>query len=91
MTTPSTSLTTLPNIGSVLANRLIQAEILTPSDLLLAGAENAFIRMATVDNDVCIQMLWALECAIQGVRWHSLSASRKNELKQFYELVTKGL
>lgn len=91
MSTHSITLITLPNIGTVLANRLIQAEILTPNDLLKAGAEKAFIRMATVDNDVCVQMLWALEGAIQGVRWHNLSASRKNELKEFYELVTKGL
>ena len=91
MTAHNNTLTSLPNIGSVLANRLIQAEILTPNDLFEAGAEKAFIRMATVNTDVCIQMLWALEGAIQGVRWHSLSSARKNELKEFYELVTKGL
>lgn len=53
------------------------------------GSENAFIRLMTVDEGACLNMLCALEGAIQGVRWHSLNASKKLELKQFYDQVKR--
>jgi len=43
------------------------------------------MKIATLENSgVCINMLYALEGAIQGIRWHGLSKERKLELKEYY-------
>jgi hypothetical protein len=34
-------------------------------------------------------MLFALEGAIQGIRWHILDDRKKNELKEFYDCLKK--
>ena len=78
-------LTELPNIGKVLAQKLTEVDIKSPGDLISAGSENAFIRIKTVDPDACINMLYALEGAIQGIRWHNLTAERKRELTAFFK------
>lgn len=33
--------------------------------------------------------LYAIEGAIQGIRWHNLEKSRKEELKEFFGMVNK--
>ncbi len=85
--TPQT-LNELPNISSNLAKKLIKAGITTPSMLKEAGAENVFIRLYTLDKNSCINMLYALEGAIQGIRWHNLPMVRKEELKSYYKNIT---
>jgi DNA transformation protein and related proteins len=77
-------LTTLPNIGKELAKRLHQVGIDSPNDLEFVGAEDAFIRLRSLDPSACMNQLFALEGAIQGIRWHSLDSLRKLELKDFY-------
>jgi DNA transformation protein and related proteins len=84
MTTLSNELTKLPNIGRTLAEKLIMVGISTPDDLINTGSENAMIKIKTIDNEACINMLYALEGAIQGIRWHNLDERRKTELKEFY-------
>lgn len=74
-------LTELPNIGTTLANKLKQAGIHTPAELKKAGSPNAFSRIYTIDPDACYNMIYALEGAIQNIRWHKLSKDRKKELK----------
>ena len=75
-------LTDLPNIGKILADKLSLAGILNEQDLKEMGSENAIIKMATIENNgACINMLYALVGAIQGIRWHSLDKARKQELK----------
>lgn len=76
----------LPNIGKVLAGKLNQVGIVSEQDLKNAGAENAFIKLATIDETACINMLYALEGAIQGIRWHQLSKDRKQELLEFFHI-----
>ena len=78
------ALTEMPNVGKILAQKLTEVDIKTPGDLISSGSENAFIRIKTVDPDACINMLYALEGAIQGIRWHSLSPDRKKELTAFF-------
>ena len=78
-------LSKLPNIGRTLADKLIQVGINSPDDLKSIGSENSFIRIKTVDNNACINMLYALEGAIQGIRWHNLDSNRKAELKDFFD------
>lgn len=83
-------LTDLPNIGKTLTEKLNKIGISNPEELLEIGSENAIIRIASIENNgACINMLYALEGAIQGIRWHGLSAERKAELKAFYHLLNK--
>ncbi|RLD26738.1 MAG: competence protein TfoX [Bacteroidetes bacterium] len=82
-------LTDLPNIGKTLAHKLNTIGIENEQDLKTIGSENAIIKIATIENGgACINMLYALEGAIQGIRWHGLSEERKDELKEFYRLVS---
>ena len=74
----------LPNIGAELERRLMGVDIKSSEELIRVGAINAFMRIKAIDGDVCINMLMALEGAIQGVRWHSLSITKKQELKTLY-------
>jgi DNA transformation protein and related proteins len=84
MSTKSDDLTKLPNIGLTLAEKLKLVGISTPSDLINTGSENAMIKIKTIDKDACINMLYALEGAIQGIRWHNLDKNRKTELTEFF-------
>lgn len=78
-------LSTLPNISDSLEKKLEEAGITSPDQLKEMGAEDAFIILKTTDRlGSCINMLYALEGAVQGVRWHYLNADRKQELKEFY-------
>ncbi len=79
-------LTSLPNIGKVLAERLMQAGIATPDDLRAIGSKNAFICIKTIDSGACLSMLYALEGAVQNIRWHDLDVNKKSQLKTFYNL-----
>jgi 8-oxo-dGTP diphosphatase len=77
-------LTSLPNIGITLAEHLILAGIKNPKELHNLGTEKTFERIATFDTNACISQLYAIEGAIQGVRWHALDSQRREELRQFY-------
>lgn len=81
-----TALTQLPNIGKVVAEKLIQVGITSPQELMEVGSEQAFIRIQTIDETACFSMLQGLEGAVQGIRWHNLPKERKAELKEFFHL-----
>lgn len=81
-------LTELPNIGKTLAGKLNSIGVKNEQELKLLGSENALIKIATIENSgACINMLYALEGAIQGIRWHDLDDSRKQELKVFFRMM----
>ena len=80
-------LSDMPNIGKVVANKLIEVGIETPEQLKSIGAEQAFIRLKTVDEGACLSMLCGLEGAVQGIRWHQLPKKRKEELKAFLHML----
>ncbi len=79
-------LSDLPNIGKIVEKKLIEVGIETPEQLIEIGAEQAFIRLAAVDEGACFCMLCGLEGAIRGVRWHQLDKKRKEELNEFLKL-----
>lgn len=79
------ALTSLHNIGKVLAQKLEEVGISTIEELKAAGSENAFIRLRTVDEKACINELMAIEGAIQGIRWHDLDDSSKDDLRIIYQ------
>ena len=78
------NLTDLPNIGEELANRLVQVGIHSDIELKAIGAKEVFIRLKTIDPGACINMLYAIEGAIQNIRWHHLDKPIKHELKEFF-------
>ena len=79
-------LTQMPNIGKVVAEKLCQVGITTPEELCAIGSEQAFVRLQTIDETVCLCMLQGLEGAIQGIRWHNLPRERKEELREFFQM-----
>lgn len=83
-------LTQLPNIGKTLSEKLELAGIVTPDELVCTGTETAFLKIKTIDKDACLSTLCAIDGAIQGIRWHNLSAQRKQELKQIFEETEKA-
>lgn len=80
-------LTALPNIGKTLADRIIQAGITTPDEIKRLGAKEVFVRVKSVYPDACINHLYAIEGAVQNIRWHNLSEERKKELKSFFDSI----
>ena len=76
-------LTSMVNIGKEMARKLAAVGIHTPEQLVMEGAEQAFFRIKTIFPQVCLVHLYALEGAIQGVEFNSLSAVKKRELKAF--------
>lgn len=84
-------LTSLPNIGKTLATKLRAIGITEAKGLMESGRENTIIRISMLDNGgVCINMLYALEGAVQGIRWHNLSSDRKSRASGiFYQLHRK--
>ena len=75
----------MPNIGEKLAGLLREAEIKTPADLQKIGSKGALLRLRERDPGACASMLYALEGAIQGIRWHYLTDYEKRELKEFHK------
>ena len=82
-------LSSLPNIGTVVVAKLKQAGINNANDLHNIGSEQAWLRIRVFDASACINMLYALDGAVQGIRWHDLSTARKEELKHFYSSYCK--
>ena len=76
-------LSDLPNIGKELEMKLIQVGIETPEQLRSIGSKDAYIKISTISEGPCINMLYALEGAIQEIRWHNLDRQTKDELREF--------
>jgi TfoX C-terminal domain len=77
-------LISLPNIGKIMAERLSEAGVNTVEELLAFGSKKTFMKMVEQDSEVCISMLFSLEGAIQGIRWHDLDRQKREDLKKFY-------
>jgi len=77
-------LSKLPNISTVVEGKLNEVGIITQNQLKDIGSKQAFLSLRKNDSGACLNMLCALEGAIQGIRWHSLSDDIKKELKEFH-------
>ncbi len=75
----------LPNISEIIAGKLVASGIDTPEKLMKIGSKEAFLKIRLIDNTACLNLLHALEGAIQGIRWYGLSKETKSELKAFYK------
>ncbi|MNI04407.1 hypothetical protein D3C87_483170 [compost metagenome] len=86
---PMSKLSDLPNIGQVLEAKLIASEIKTPLQLVELGSREAYARIRQQDSSACLHMLYALEGAVQGVRWHQLPKSTQRELIQDFKVLNQ--
>ncbi|HHT87307.1 MAG TPA: TfoX/Sxy family protein [Clostridiales bacterium] len=78
------NLSKLPNIGAKLEKQLFDVGIISVEELKNAGSREAWLRILQQDPTARIMRLFALEGAIQNVRWHCLNDVTKESLKDFY-------
>ncbi len=76
-------LSKLPNIGKVMEAKLQRVGITTQAELNTLGSKEVFLRLRLEDPGACLNLLCALEGALQGIRWHNLPDEKKQELKEF--------
>ena len=73
----------LPNIGETLAKKLALADVTCYNDLVSLGSVEITLKIRDdVDPGACYNMLYAIEGAIRGVRWHAISKEERNQLKR---------
>ncbi len=72
----------LPNIGSALAGRLHTAGIIDADTLRRFGSVAALLKIGAAGHPGCYNMLFALEGAIRGIRWHDIPANERSWLKE---------
>lgn len=81
-------LTGLPNIGTVVAQRLRAAGVTTPERLKTLGSVEAALRLRALaqrrEDEPCASLVSGLEGAIRGVRWHAIPQHEREELWQRY-------
>lgn len=79
---PHASLAALPNLGPVSAGWLVAAGITTPAELHRRGAVDVFRQVAMHRaGDVSLNLLYALEGAVRGIRWDRLPPSVRDALR----------
>ena len=78
-------LTELANIGPVLAEKLAQIGIQNYEGLAALGSIEAVLRIGAADDPACYNMLYALEGAIRGMRWHGIPKEERRQLKEELE------
>ena len=83
-------LSQLPNIGKVLAEKLAHQGITTHDDLVSLGSIEVVLRIGQTDQSACYNMLYALEGAIRGIRWHSIPRGERQQLKEEYDLAREA-
>jgi DNA transformation protein len=83
-------LSDMPNIGTVLEKKLESVGILDSEELRKHGSKEVFVRIRNIDHSACINMLCALEGAVQGIRWHGLREECKKDLKDFFQFLQIG-
>lgn len=76
----------IPNIGSVLAEKLILAGFTSHDDLVSLGSVEITLKIHDgMDPGACYNMLYAIEGAIRGVRWHTIPKEERDKLKREYD------
>ncbi len=69
------------NIGPKSIQWLNAVGVYNTDDLRKIGSSNVFLKVKQKGFPVSLNLLWALEGAIKGKPWFSLSASEKMSLK----------
>jgi len=80
------TLTELPNIGNTLAEKLVSIGIHNYEELLSLGSVEVALKICDgLDPGVCYNMLYAIEGAIRGVRWHTIPKDERDLLKREFD------
>lgn len=87
--TMTSDLSTHVNIGKDTESKLVEAGIDSFKKLETIGSEGAFLRLQVIDPGACLNLLYALEGAVEGVRSNKLTAEKKQALQEFYKRVKK--
>jgi DNA transformation protein len=82
-------LTQLPNIGPTLEGKLREIGIQCLEQLKEIGSIDAVLQIRVKDLSACYNMLYAIEGAIQGVRWHSIPKDERAQLKAEFDLAVR--
>jgi DNA transformation protein len=78
-------LSKLINIGDVLAKELTEIGVTSHADLAAMGSVTAVLNIGATDRQACYNMLYALEGAIQGIRWHQLPKAERAKVKEQFD------
>ena len=70
-------LSKLPNIGAVVEEQLNQVGINTYDQLKEMGSRQAWLKIKAIDDSACINRLYGLEGAVQGIKKSQLSSEVK--------------
>lgn len=80
-------LTSMKNIGKEMEKKLKTVGIDSPEKLRETGAKQAFLKLKERYPNVCLVHLYALEGAVCGIEFDSLSGDKKTELKEFSDFL----
>ncbi len=83
-------LTQLPNIGPTLALKLQGIGIQSLEELKKIGSIEAVLQIGVKDTFACYNMLYAIEGAIQGIRWHSIPKDERAQIKAEFDLAFRN-
>ncbi|PLX06388.1 MAG: competence protein TfoX [Marinilabiliales bacterium] len=83
------AITGVHNIGKVLELKLEAVGIHSLDELKEVGTEESFLRLLSNNKNTSRSVIFSIEGAIKGVRWHKLDEDRKNELREFYNSVVR--
>ena len=72
------------NIGKVLELKLENVGISSLEELKKVGSEEAFARVKQIDKNAGRSILFAIDGAVQGVKWHEIPEDRKNKLRDYF-------
>lgn len=79
------ALSNLPNIGKIVEEQLNTVGITTEDELKKIGSKGAWLKIKGIDDSACINRLYGLQGAIEGIKKSALSKETKMDLKTFYE------
>lgn len=79
------ALSNLPNIGKIVEEQLNTVGITTEEELKKIGSKGAWLKIKGIDDSACINRLYGLQGAIEGIKKSGLSKETKMDLKTFYE------
>jgi DNA transformation protein len=78
-------LTDLPNISDKVAEELHRVDINNSEQLITLGSVEAFCQITRNRPITGYNLLYALEGAIRGLRWHSLEREHLDRLRKEYD------
>ena len=78
-------LTKLPNIGEKLSAELVKAGVSSADQLRKLGSIETILRLTGGKPLVGYNILYAIEGAVRGVRWHSIPKEELHQLRENYK------